>query len=152
MEIERKFLVLSPYYRSLAKPKRIAQGYLNSDKNRTVRVRIQEDKAWLTVKSITVGISRQEFEYEIPLSEAEHLLELCEQPVIKKDRYTIYENGFIWEVDEFRGPQEGLVIAEIELPDENMKITPPAWMGKEVSHDPKYFNSNLGKVFDELDL
>ena len=142
-EIERKFLVQNDVYRTLAVPRRIAQGYLNSDKLRTVRVRIDGDSAFLTVKSITIGISRHEFEYPIPTDHATELLALCEKPIIEKQRYRIPYRGMIWEIDEFLGQNEGLVVAEIELPDATTTFELPPWLGPEVSNDPRYFNSNL---------
>ncbi|WP_040509907.1 CYTH domain-containing protein [Leptospira wolffii] len=144
MEIERKFLVTNSDYKKDAFPSIILQGYLNSDKNRTVRVRIESNKAYITVKSKTVGISRQEFEYEIPITDAEEMISnICEKPVVKKLRYLINFQGSIWEVDEFLEENEGLVVAEIELKSENEIFNKPDWIGKEVSDDPKYFNSNL---------
>ncbi len=145
MEIERKFLVLDTSYRDTAQPVRIVQGYLNSAKERTVRVRIKGERAWLTIKSITVGISRQEFEYPIPLEDANDLLALCEQPILEKLRYELDADGNSWEIDEFLGLNEGLIVAEIELASHDQVIKLPSWIGREVSDDPRYFNSNLIK-------
>lgn len=146
MEIERKFLVLNDEYKKLGLSQMIVQGYLNSDKNRTVRVRIQDSTAKLTIKSSTVGISREEFEYEIPVSEARIMLnDICEKPIIEKTRYTINFQGSIWEVDEFSGDNKGLIVAEIELDSPNSQFNKPEWIGEEVSYDPKYFNSSLIK-------
>jgi adenylate cyclase len=143
-EIERKFLVRDKRYRQLAEPISYRQGYLSTDKERIVRVRIEGDKAYLTVKGTTDGITRIEYEYEIPPAEAEHILdELCKKPIIEKDRYKIEYNGVVWEVDEFHGPNEGLVVAEVHLKREDQKLSIPEWIGEEVSHEPKYFNSNL---------
>ncbi len=146
MEIERKFLVKDLSFQLLAKPKWVAQGYLVADGTRTVRVRVFGEQAFLTIKSKTIGISREEFEYEIPVDEAKTLLkELCDKPLIEKQRYAIPYAGKVWEVDVFGGENEGLVIAEIELTSESEKIAKPEWVGEEVSGDPKYFNSNLVK-------
>lgn len=146
MEIERKFLVLSDEYKSLGKPNFISQGYLCSDNKRTVRVRIKNEEAFLTIKSKTIGISREEFEYKIPLNEAKFILEkLCDKPIIEKNRYEIKFQNKIWEVDEFLGDNFGLILAEIELNSEDENFEKPNWVGEEVSKDPKYFNSNLAK-------
>ncbi|XDD52199.1 CYTH domain-containing protein [Leptospira sp. WS92.C1] len=146
MEIERKFLVLSDQYKRLGSSELISQGYLNSDKNRTVRVRIQGSKATLTIKSATVEISREEYEYEIPLNDAKELLNrVCEKPIIEKTRYKIEYQNFVWEVDEFFGDNLGLVVAEIELEYPEQKFNKPDWIGEEVSHDQRYFNSSLIK-------
>lgn len=144
MEIERKFLVKSADYKKLGKPVRISQGYLNSSKERTVRVRIFGDQGFITVKSAVQGISRQEYEYEIPIQDAREMLDhLCERPLVEKDRYEILQENHTWEVDEFLGENSGLVIAEIELESESEPFEKPDWIGEEVSQDPKYFNSNL---------
>ena len=145
MEIERKFLVKEHPYRAVVRPVKIVQGYLNSDKQRTVRLRISGDQAWITIKSITIGISRQEFEYAIPVNDGREMLALCEQPLMEKDRFVFEENGLKWEVDEFRGGNEGLIIAEIELSEPTTEIPIPSWVGEEVSHDARFFNSNLCK-------
>jgi adenylate cyclase len=144
IEIERKFLVRNGRYRRLAKPVRYRQGYLSTAKDRVVRVRIAADKAFLALKGTTNGVARPEYEYQIPLSDAEQMLaELCEKPVIEKSRYKIEHNGLIWDVDEFHGPNEGLVVAEVHLQDENQQITLPEWVGSEVTGDARYFNSSL---------
>lgn len=144
IEIERKYLVKNDDYRNLAKGILYVQGFLNSQKERVVRVRIIGEKGFLTIKGPTKGISRLEFEYEIPVWEAETLLDkLCEKPIIKKYRYTFSHAEHIWEVDEFLDENEGLVIAEIELDNENQKITLPDWIGDEVTSEPAYYNSNL---------
>jgi CYTH domain-containing protein len=119
------------------------QGYLSTDKERTVRVRIAGNKAMLTIKGITQGASRAEYEYEIPVEDAEELLDLCQRPIIEKWRHEIEHAGMTWEVDEFFGDNQGLVLAEVELdsPDEAFDL--PPWVGKEVTDDPRYFNANL---------
>ncbi len=143
-EIERKFLVRDKRYRQLARPIPYRQGYLSAARDRIVRVRIKAGRAFLAVKGMTDGVTRTEYEYEIPAAEAEHILsELCEKPIIEKDRYKIECNGLEWDVDEFHGPNEGLVVAEVHLQDENQQIALPEWVGEEVSHEPKYFSSSL---------
>ena len=142
-EIERKFLVVSNAWRKLAQGERYVQGYLSSVPDRTVRVRLSGETCTLTIKGRSAGISRQEFEYNIPIADAEPLLALCERPLIEKTRYRIPHAGRIWEVDEFAGVNAGLVIAEVELESEHAAIDLPAWVGAEVSHDARYFNSNL---------
>ena len=111
--------------------------------NRTVRVRIAGDVAQLTVKALTRGAVRQEFEYDIPVSDAREMIKLCEQPVIEKWRHVVPFAGFEWEVDEFLGVNEGLIVAEIELEHEDQEFDQPNWVGTEVTNDPKYFNSQL---------
>ena len=143
-EIERKFLLKSDSWRSFAKGKRHRQGYLNRVKERIVRIRTIEDKGFLTIKGITTGATREEFEYEIPVAEASAMLEqLCERPLIEKNRYKIEFSGLVWEVDEFLGENQGLIVAEVELESEDQSFEKPAWIGEEVTGDPKYFNSNL---------
>ena len=142
IEIERKFLVQGMQWRQGAGV-RFNQGYLNRDMERTVRVRIAGDKAHLTVKGVTRGASRAEFEYEIPVADAEQLLQLSDGPVIQKNRYVVVHDGAKWEVDEFLGDNAGLVIAEIELTSQDQPFTRPSWLGMEVTHDLRYFNSNL---------
>jgi CYTH domain-containing protein len=145
-EIERKFLLTRDDWRKLAGGTYYRQGYLNSQKERTVRVRTIDDKGFLTIKGISVGATRMEYEYEIPGKDANVLLyELCEQPIIEKNRYKIEFAGFIWEVDEFFGENDGLIVAEIELESEDQQFDKPDWVGDEVSGDPRYFNSNLIK-------
>jgi len=143
-EIERKFLTRNNSWKQGLKGQLFRQGYLSSVKERTVRVRLVEDKGWLTIKGLTKGISRQEYEYPIPADDATELLEnLCERPLIEKTRYLLEEQGFRWEIDEFHGENAGLVVAEIELQNENQDFPRPDWLGEEVSDDPRYFNANL---------
>ncbi len=145
-EIERKYLVKSDEFKKLAKGTSYRQGYLSTVKERTVRVRTIDDKGYLTIKGITIGASRVEYEYEIPAKEADDMLSnLCEKPLIEKNRYKIPFAGLTWEVDEFFGDNDGLIVAEVELKSEDQKIEKPAWIGKEVTTDPRYFNSNLTK-------
>lgn len=143
-EIERKFLVEGDDWRALAKGKLYRQGYLNSVKERTVRVRTVGDKGYLTVKGITVGATRVEYEYEIPAGECDAMLDgLAEKPIIEKKRYKIGFGGLTWEVDEFFGENAGLIVAEVELASEDQAFDKPSWAGREVTGDPRYFNSNL---------
>ena len=149
IEIERKFLVLSEVYKTEAfKKTRIVQGFLNTHKQRTVRVRVKGNQAFITVKGISnkEGTTRLEWEKEIPVAEAEILLTLCEPNLIKKTRYEVKIKNHIFEVDEFYGENEGLVIAEIELSSENESFIKPNWLGKEVTGDVRYYNSQLSKI------
>jgi adenylate cyclase len=142
VEIERKFLIKGTAWRKEAGV-RLSQGYLNRDKERTVRVRLAGEQAFLTVKGLTQGALRAEFEYAIPLVDGEQLLKLCEKPLIEKTRRIIVHEGNVWEVDEFLGENAGLIVAEIELKSEDQVFTRPEWLGKEVTHDSRYFNSSL---------
>ncbi len=146
-EIERKFLVTSDAWREEADDgTRFRQGYLIGAERASVRVRIEGDSANLNIKSATLGVRRQEYEYQIPLAEAEELLNtLCEQPQIEKIRYHVPLGGHLWEVDVFAGDNEGLVVAEIELADEDESFERPAWLGREVSDDTRYYNVCLTK-------
>ena len=142
-EIERKFLVDANKVGALKfiGEAKISQGYLSTEP--TVRVRLIDGRGFLTIKSSTVGISRREFEYEIPAADAEELLELCGHNVLEKTRRKIFHGGHLWEVDFFAGRHAGLILAEVELsaPDEPVDL--PDWIAREVSDDPRYFNSNL---------
>ena len=142
LEIERKFLVIGKDWQAAAGIE-FSQGYLNRDKNRTVRVRIAGTKAFITIKGATKGATRTEFEYEIPLADAENLLTMCDGPIIQKLRRIIDYKGFKWEIDEFYGDNAELVVAEIELLDESQVFEKPSWLGDEVTYDARYFNSNL---------
>jgi adenylate cyclase len=145
-EIERKFLVKNLEWKQGAAAVPYRQGYLSTVKERTVRVRTVGVKGFLTIKGVTVGVTRSEFEYEIPAADANAMLDsLCERPLIEKNRYTIVHAGLNWEIDEFFGENQGLVVAEVELQDEHQAVTLPPWVGAEVSGDPRYFNSNLIK-------
>ncbi len=146
VEIERKFLLNGDEWRSLAQGTVYRQGYLSSQKERTVRVRTVDDQGFLTIKGANVGMTRLEYEYEIPVEDAIALLEeLCEKPIIEKIRRKIDYAGFVWEVDEFLGENEGLIMAEIELENEEQPFEKPPWIGEEVSGDARYFNSNLSR-------
>ena len=142
-EIERKFLVAGDSWRDGTPGVRIAQGYLSQDPDRTVRVRVAGENAWLTIKGRTEGITRAEFEYAIPVADARILLGLCLPSVIDKTRHEISYGGHLWEIDVFHGDNEGLVIAEVELADEAIFPDLPPWAGAEVSSDARYFNSCL---------
>lgn len=145
IEIERKFLVSGDFKDSAYANQRITQGYLCSVPERTVRVRIKGNKAYLTIKgkSNDKGISRYEWEKEIPILEAEELLKLCEPGIIDKVRYYISNQDLIFEVDEFLGDNAGLIMAEIELPTETTSFVKPIWLGQEVTGDIRYYNSYL---------
>ena len=143
-EIERKFLVTGDGWRSLATAVTYRQGYLSLDKERTVRVRTVGDRAYMCVKGITRGCTRLEFEYEIPFSNALEMLEkLAIRPIIVKNRTKVEIAGRLWEIDEFFGENEGLIVAEVELPDEHAELVKPDWVGREVSDDPRYYNACL---------
>ncbi|WP_432672025.1 CYTH domain-containing protein [Flavobacterium sp. SM2513] len=147
-EIERKFLVKNNTFKTLAKAeKKIAQGYLNTNPERTVRVRIANEKAFITVKGKgnESGTTRFEWEKEIPFEEAKLLLELCEKGVIEKNRFEIPVGNHLYEVDEFYGENEGLIIAEIELNDENETFEKPDWLGEEVTNNERFYNAYLSK-------
>ncbi len=142
LEIERKFLVTGYEWRK-AEGTVLRQGYLSTHPERTVRVRIEGDKATLDVKGITRGATRSEYEYEIPPEDAAELLRLCEPPLIEKVRRRLEHGGLVWEVDEFLGENQGLVVAEVELDREDRPFTKPPWVGEEVTHDPRFYNANL---------
>jgi adenylate cyclase len=142
VEIERKFLVRGTGWKSAAAV-HIRQGYLNRDKSRTVRVRTAGERAYLTVKGASVRASRAEFEYEIPMADAQEMLALCDGPIIEKMRHVILHQGLRWEVDEFFGDNAGLIVAEIELERADQPVPLPDWIAEEVTEDPRYFNSNL---------
>lgn len=148
VEIERKFLVRSQEFKTQASQKyRIIQGFLNTDPERTVRVRIRGDQAFLTIKgkSSKNGLSRFEWENEIPVVEAEELMKLCEPGLIEKTRYLVEIEKYTFEIDEFFGDNQGLIVAEIELNSENDTFEKPEWLGEEVTGDVRYYNSQLIK-------
>lgn len=143
-EIERKFLVKSEEWRNLATGIIYRQGYIATKNVTTVRVRLAGNQGYLTIKGTTQGISRAEYEYEIPAVDAQEMLDnLCESPLIEKTRYKIVIDDLVWEVDEFVGENQGLIIAEVELSDANQTINIPDWIGQEVSDDARYYNANL---------
>jgi len=146
VEIERKFLVLRgawPGAASIDTSTRLQQGYLSRERGRSVRVRRAGERAFLTIKGAAEGLARPEFEYEIPLADAGPLLALCARPLIDKVRHVVHHEGHTWEVDEFAGANAGLLVAEIELETEGESFARPPWLGEEVTHDPRYLNSNL---------
>jgi len=144
LEIERKFLVRGDAWKALGAGVAMRQGYLSTDPERVVRVRVEGDEATLTIKGRSVGAVRGEWEYAIPKADAEALLtQLALRPLIEKSRYRIPYEGMTWEVDEFYGDNAGLVVAEIELTAEDQAFAKPEWVGEEVTHDARYFNANL---------
>jgi len=148
IEIERKFLVRDDAWKVMAQQqgKILKQGYLNSHRDRTVRVRVAGDKAYITVKGIAHGAIRAEYEYEIPVSDAEELLRMCEQIPIEKTRYYLPQEKHTWEIDVFHGQNQGLILAEIELDCEFEEIFIPGWVGDEVTDDIRYYNSYLSNM------
>ncbi len=155
MEIERKFLVTSADYKDEAFDHHlIKQGFLSTDPERTIRIRVSGHKGYLTIKGMSnaAGTSRMEWEYEIDGNEAQELLGLCEGNIIEKIRYLIQSGDHLIEVDEFQGANMGLVVAEVELKSEDEVITKPNWIGEEVTGDPKYYNAQLSlKPFNQWD-
>lgn len=145
IETERKFLVIGTDWKQGAPSKDFSQGYLSQDPERSVRVRIAGNQAYLTIKGMSRGVSRLEFEYPIPVDEARQLLPLCLPSIIIKTRYFVDLDSRRWEVDVFHGDNEGLVLAEIELEDESEQIDLPHWVGREVSDDRRYYNVALAK-------
>lgn len=146
LEIERKFLVKSDSWRAgVVSATEIKQGYLNSTPERTVRIRIYGERGFITIKGKNDNLTRKEFEYEIPLADAESLIELCEKPIIEKTRHIYNYKGNKWEIDEFKGDNAGLIMAEVELKDEDQKVEIPEFIGEEVSSDRRYYNSSLIK-------
>jgi len=146
VEIEKKFLLVGDDWRGLDAGHLYRQGYLNSEKGRTVRVRTVEERGYLTIKGPSQAGVRAEYEYEIPFADAMEMLgTLCLRPLIEKRRYRIGFKGFIWEVDEFFADNEGLVVAEIELPAADTHFEKPPWIGQEVTADPRYANAALSR-------
>lgn len=145
LEIERKYLVIDDSYIGLAeRSSRILQGYLNRDPERTVRIRIIDDgKAFITVKGITRGDTRHEFEYPIPVDDALTMLPMCQGNILDKTRYYVRFGGFLWEVDKYEGALAPLVVAEIELPESGINYPLPPFVGEEVTGNSKYYNSQL---------
>ena len=143
-EIERKFLLKNEDWRGLAEGRYYCQGYIPTQGKQTVRVRIVGEQGYLTLKGPAQGISRSEFEYEIPAADAQAILdELCQHPVIEKYRYRIASGDVVWEVDEFLGANQGLLLAEVELSHAEQTVELPTWIGQEVTGDARYYNSNL---------
>ncbi len=146
LEIERKFLVAGNDWRRAGAATRFRQGYLSTDPERTVRVRLAGKQAWLTIKGPSHGAARLEYEYAIPAQHAGELLDrLCIPPLIEKVRYRLEHAGLVWEIDEFEGDNAGLILAEVELSDADQSIVLPDWVGEEVTGDARYYNSSLVK-------
>ncbi|QVL44033.1 MAG: CYTH domain-containing protein [Alcanivorax sp.] len=147
VEIERKFRTSGVDFLANQEGERLIQGYLSHDPRATVRLRVQGDNAWLTIKGKTHGASRSEFEYPIPTADAHAMLdEMCPEGVIDKTRYRIKVGEHVWEVDEFHGDNQGLVVAEVELDSEDQPFERPPWLGEEVTGDPRYYNSALSRT------
>ena len=144
IEIERKYLVSGEAWRT-GNPSRYRQGYLSLDPERIVRVRVADDTAFLTVKSIPQGITRREYEYTIPHGDAVEMLDLCEGSVVEKLRHRVPQGSLVWEIDEFLGDNAGLIVAEVELPSESHPFTKPDWVAEDVTDDPRYSNSRLAQ-------
>ncbi len=143
-EIERKFLVNGDEWRKGATGSVYHQGYLCHTPERTVRVRLATGRGFVTIKGVTKGAVRDEFEYEVPAADAKAMLaHLCEKPLIEKTRYLVKHAGLTWEIDEFHGDNAGLIVAEVELQSADQQIEKPAWIGLEVTDDPRYYNANL---------
>lgn len=147
IEIERKFLLRNEAWRQVADAGcEYRQGYLHSDPSIAVRVRLAGDQAWLTIKGNVSSLIRQEYEYCIPVADAQEMLDqLCRQPLIEKRRYRVPVGVHVWEIDEFQGANQGLLLAEIELSRVDEPFERPAWLGEEVSEDPRYFNAALSQ-------
>ncbi|AUH52969.1 adenylate cyclase [Chromobacterium sp. ATCC 53434] len=145
LEIERRFVVSGDGWRGLAPAVQYRQGYLSVEKERTVRVRVVGEQAWLTLKGHISNVSRHEFEYAIPLADAQTIMDAMCPMVVDKLRHRIEHQGFVWEVDEFFGENAGLVLAEIELPAEDTPFAKPQWIGEEVTEDGRYTNAYLSK-------
>jgi CYTH domain-containing protein len=147
LEIERKFLINKAIWEKLEKPQGyfMRQGYISTDPSKTIRVRLTDEKAFLTIKGQSVGAVRAEFEYEIPQSDAKQLLDNFAESELSKTRYKINFDAKTWEVDEFYGDNEGLIVAEIELDSEDESFEKPIWITDDVTDDKRYFNSNLTK-------
>ncbi|MBI9102426.1 MAG: CYTH domain-containing protein [Spirochaetales bacterium] len=143
-EIERKYLIKGEGWRD-AEAVYYCQGYLARKPDATVRVRVAGNEGFLTIKGAPLGMSRDEWEYSIPVGEAEEMMNLCRTPLIIKNRRKIESGGFLWEVDEFLGDNEGLILAEIELKSEEQVFSVPEWIGEEVTGDARYYNSNLSE-------
>ncbi len=145
IEIEHKFLLRNSHWRQqVERSTRMRQGYLTSDARCSVRVRVANSQGFLNLKSGTVGIQRSEYEYPIPLAEAEEILDtLCEKPLLEKTRHFLHFDEHLWEIDEFEGKNAGLIVAELELRRPDESFARPDWLGAEVSHDLRYYNSQL---------
>lgn len=147
LEIEHKFLLSNDAWRAEIDHSVIyKQGYLSSSPLSSIRIRISDTQAWLNIKSATIGTHRQEFEYEIPLADADAMLDqLCHKPLIEKVRHFVPHDQHLWEIDEFSGDNQGLIVAEVELSQIGESFTKPSWLGMEVTEDLRYYNNNLCK-------
>jgi adenylate cyclase len=147
LEVEHKFLLANNSWRDeIDHSVHYKQGYLSSNPLSSVRVRISDTHAWLNIKSATIGTHRQEFEYEIPLADANTILDdLCHKPLIEKMRHFVHQENHVWEIDEFMGDNSGLIVAEIELSQIGESFVKPPWIGAEVTHDLRYYNNNLSR-------
>ena len=145
IEIEHKFLLANDDWREhITRSVKYRQGYLSSQTTNSIRIRISDDLAWLNIKSATIGTHRHEYEYEIPLPDANEIINtLCRKPIIEKTRHFVIDDGNTWEIDEFDGGNQGLIIAEIELSKIGKSFSKPDWLGQEVTHDLRYYNNNL---------
>ena len=145
IEIEHKFLLANDDWREhIIRSVKYRQGYLNSQATSSIRVRICDDNAWLNIKSATIGTHRHEYEYEIPLTDANEIINiLCRKPIIEKTRHFVINDGNTWEIDEFDGDNQGLIVAEIELSEIGKAFSKPHWLGEDVTHDLRYYNNNL---------
>lgn len=146
LEIEHKYLVKDTSYKSLAFEKvEIRQGYLNRLPERTVRVRTVDSHGYLTVKGKNTGDMRHEYEYEIPYNDAAEMLQMCEPGILDKTRYKVRFSNLVWEIDEYHGAREGLTVAEVEIPESGYDYEKPLFIGENVTGDPRYYNSNIGR-------
>ncbi len=145
VEIEHKFLLANNDWRKqVSYSVQYKQGYLSALATSSIRVRISDDHAWLNIKSATIGTQRHEYEYEIPLSDAQEIItNLCRKPIVEKTRHIVIDDGNTWEIDEFEGDNKDLIVAEIELSEVGAVFSTPAWLGKEVTSDLRYYNNNL---------
>lgn len=145
IEVEHKFLLANDGWREhVSHSVNYRQGYLSSQANTSIRVRISDEQAWLNIKSATIGSHRHEYEYEIPLHDANEILNnLCRKPLIEKTRHFVINDGNTWEIDEFYGDNQGLIVAEIELNEVGESFLKPSWVGREVTDDLRYYNNNL---------
>ncbi|MDD5578602.1 MAG: CYTH domain-containing protein [Methylobacter sp.] len=145
IEIEHKFLLAnSDWRKQISRSVKYRQGYLSSQASSSIRVRISDKHGWLNIKSVSIGTHRHEYEYEIPLTDANEILNnLCRKPLIEKTRHLVTDDGNIWEIDEFEGENKGLIVAEIELKEIGLPFSKPHWLGVEVTHDLRYYNNNL---------
>jgi adenylate cyclase len=145
IEIEHKFLLANDDWRELVSHSvRYCQGYMSSQPTSSIRIRISDTTAWLNIKSATIGTQRLEYEYEIPLTDANEMLaQLCKKPIIEKVRHFVTYDNKLWEIDEFSGDNAGLIVAEIELNSLNESFKKPSWLGTEVTDDKRYYNNNL---------